>query len=105
MPLGIPVVWSDSCLLHEPGGEVWIGVPIPGDEVPARATLIRDALVAAGAPVFAAEEHSDDAILAVHDPELVAFLCDAWETWQQRVTRTTQGRPVSCRTSFRTPDS
>ena len=35
MALSIPVVWSDQCLAHEPGGEIWIGVPIPGDEVPA----------------------------------------------------------------------
>ncbi len=24
--LRIPVVWSPDCLLHEPGGEVWLGV-------------------------------------------------------------------------------
>ena len=29
MSLSVPVVWSDRCLLHEPGGEVWIGVPVP----------------------------------------------------------------------------
>ena len=34
MPLSVPIVWNDQCLLHEPGGEVWIGLPIPGDEVP-----------------------------------------------------------------------
>ena len=71
MPLAMPVVWSDRCLLHEPGGEVWIGLPIRGDEVPARALAIRDALAAAGAPFFEAEQHSDAPLLAVHDSGLV----------------------------------
>jgi acetoin utilization deacetylase AcuC-like enzyme len=81
--LSIPFVWSDRCLLHEPGGEVWIGLPDPGNEVPARAEAIRDALVAAGARLVPAEEHSDEAVLAVHDEGLVTFLRDAWELWQE----------------------
>lgn len=81
--LAIPVVWSDACLLHEPGGEVWIGLPDPGNEVPARATEIRDALAGAGAPVVPADPHSDDAVLAVHDAGLVEHLRTAWERWQE----------------------
>lgn len=81
MPLGIPIVWSDRCLLHEPGGEVWIGVPIPGDEVPARAVVIRDVLVAAGAHVVETQAHGDEALLAVHDAALVDFLRTAWDRW------------------------
>jgi acetoin utilization deacetylase AcuC-like enzyme len=77
----MPIVWSDECLLHEPGGDVWIGLPAPPDEPPVRATLIREALTAAGAPVVEAEEHADDAILAVHDEGLVEFLREAWEGW------------------------
>ncbi len=65
--LSIPVAWSDRCLLHEPGGEVWIGLPDPGNEVPARAAIIRDALVGAGATLVPAAEHGDDALLDVHD--------------------------------------
>jgi acetoin utilization deacetylase AcuC-like enzyme len=68
-------------LLHEPGGEVWIGVRIPGDEVPARAETIREALVAAGAPLVEATEHRDEAIVAVHDEGLVDFLRGAWDGW------------------------
>ena len=30
----MPVVWSDRHRLHEPGGEVWVGVRTPGTEVP-----------------------------------------------------------------------
>ena len=74
MPISVPLVWSDQCLLHDPGGEVWIGKQIPGDEVPERVVRIREALTAAGAPVVAAAAHPDDAILAVHDPQLVGFL-------------------------------
>jgi acetoin utilization deacetylase AcuC-like enzyme len=82
VPLTIPVVWSERCLLHEPRAEVWIGKPQPTDEPPARATLIRDSLVAAGAPLVQAEEHEDDPILAVHDRGLLEFLQDAWDDWR-----------------------
>jgi acetoin utilization deacetylase AcuC-like enzyme len=80
--LAIPVVWSESCLLHEPGGEVWIGLPDPGNEIPARAELICAALARAGAPLVPAEPHEDGALLAVHDDELVTFIRDAWSAWQ-----------------------
>jgi len=88
MPLSIPVVWSDECLLHEPGGEVWIGLPIPGDEVPERALRIREELTAAGAPLHPVEPHDDGALLDVHDPSLVDFLRTAWERWDH------EGYPV-----------
>ena len=81
MALALPVVWSDRCLLHEPGGEVWIGVPVPGDEVPARARAIRDALVEAGAPIVQAEAHRDEPLLRVHDGGLVRFLRSATSMW------------------------
>src|SRR5437899_11475519 len=28
----MPVVWSDRCRLHEPGGEIWVGIRTPGTE-------------------------------------------------------------------------
>lgn len=80
--LSIPVAWSERCLLHEPGGEVWIGIPDPGNEIPARAEVIRDALVGAGATLVPAAEHADDAVLEVHAEELVGFLRTAWEGWE-----------------------
>jgi acetoin utilization deacetylase AcuC-like enzyme len=58
-------------------------MPDPGNEVPARAEVIRDALVAAGATLIPAEAHPDEAILAVHDAGLVAFLREAWGLWQE----------------------
>jgi acetoin utilization deacetylase AcuC-like enzyme len=83
MPISMPLVWSDRCLLHEPGGEVWIGMPIPGDEVPERIVRIRAAAVGAGAELVEAEEHLDEALLSVHSAELVGFLRDAWERWNE----------------------
>jgi acetoin utilization deacetylase AcuC-like enzyme len=77
----MPVVWSDDCLLHEPGGEVWIGLPEEGNDLPARAEEIRDALVSAGGRPVDARPHADDALLSVHDADFVAYLRYAWETW------------------------
>jgi acetoin utilization deacetylase AcuC-like enzyme len=77
----LPFVWSDACLLHEPEAEVWVGVRTPATEVPERATRIRDALLAAGAREVVATPHEDEALLAVHDPELVEFLRTAWDEW------------------------
>ena len=61
------MVWSEACLLHEPKGEVWVGVTIEGTEVPERARVIRSAMEAAGAPVEESREHGDDVLDAVHD--------------------------------------
>jgi len=78
----IPVVWSDACLLHDPGGEVFVGVRTPGTEVAERALEIRRALEGAGAPFVDAAPHDDGAVLAVHDKRLVEFLSGAWDAWQ-----------------------
>jgi acetoin utilization deacetylase AcuC-like enzyme len=81
MALSMPVVWSDRHRLHDPGGEVWVGVRIPGTELPARAERIRATLTAAGARVVEAAAQPDEAILAVHDPALPAYLAQAWREW------------------------
>jgi acetoin utilization deacetylase AcuC-like enzyme len=80
--LALPLVWSDRHRLHEPGGEVWVGVRTPGTEVPARAERIRDELTAAGARLVSARAQPDEALLRVHDPALVAYLAEAWERWE-----------------------
>jgi acetoin utilization deacetylase AcuC-like enzyme len=79
--LPVPVVWSEDCVQHEPGGEVWLGVWDRGTEVPARALVLRDALAAAGAPVLPAREHDDAILRAVHDPLLVDHLAGVWRDW------------------------
>jgi acetoin utilization deacetylase AcuC-like enzyme len=79
--LKVPVVWSEDCLRHEPGGGVWLGVRDQADEVPARALVLRDALAAAGAPVVPAEPHGDEIVRIVHDPALVDHLAGIWRSW------------------------
>lgn len=83
MALSIPLVWTDAHRLHDPATGIWLGVPIPTDELPQRAELIRAALVEAGAPLVPAEPHPDEALLAVHDAGLVEFLRGAHDGWQE----------------------
>jgi acetoin utilization deacetylase AcuC-like enzyme len=78
----MPVVWSDRHRLHDPGGEVWVGVRTPGTEVPGRAERIRAALEEAGARFVEAAEQADDAVLAVHDAPLTEYLATAWDEWE-----------------------
>jgi hypothetical protein len=58
----MPVVWSDRCRLHDPGGEIFVGVRTPGTEVVARAEAILAALSEADARIVDAEQHSDAAL-------------------------------------------
>jgi acetoin utilization deacetylase AcuC-like enzyme len=82
MALNVPVVWSDTCLLHDPGGEVFVGMRTHGTELPERAIQIRRALQDAAAPFVDAVAHDDAAVIAVHDERLVDFLSGAWDAWQ-----------------------
>src|SRR5262249_8652347 len=79
---GLPVVWSEDCLRHEPAGEVWLGVWEPGTELPERANVLLAALGDAGARVADARRHDTDALLAVHDAELVDHLATIWAQWE-----------------------
>lgn len=103
MALSIPVVWADAHRLHDPATAVWIGVPIPTDELPQRAEAIRTALEEAGAPIVLAEPHPDDPLLAVHAPELVAFLRGAWEAWEAAALPADPGQPNVVGYIFPTP--
>ncbi len=79
---GMPVVWHDDCLLHDPEGEVWLGVWDAGTEAPERATVLLEALTAAGAEIVPATAHDEAAILAVHDEALVEYLRTVWDQWE-----------------------
>ncbi|MDQ3136977.1 MAG: histone deacetylase family protein [Gemmatimonadota bacterium] len=79
----MPMVWSELHRRHEPGGEVWVGVRTPGTEVPERAERIRTEIVAAGATVIEADPHPDDALLAIHDADLLDYLASAWSDWRE----------------------
>lgn len=79
---GMPVVWQPDCLRHEPDGEVWLGVWETGTEVPARASVVLEALRSAGAEIVAATAHDDAALLAVHDAALLEHLATIWSDWE-----------------------
>ena len=60
----MPVVWSDACRRHDPGGEIWVGVRTPSTEVPERVDVILDALTeGGGARLVEADRQPDDALL------------------------------------------
>jgi acetoin utilization deacetylase AcuC-like enzyme len=101
--LETPVVWTDEHRRHDPATGVWVGVQIASDEVPRRAEAIRAALEAAGAPIVPAEPHPDEALLAVHDPELVDFLRRAWRDWHAAGLPADPGQPDVVGYLFPTP--
>ena len=74
-------MWSDDVLLHVPLAEVWVGVRTPGTEVPERATLVREALLAAGADEVPATTHDDAVLAGLHDPGLLNHLETVWDAW------------------------
>jgi acetoin utilization deacetylase AcuC-like enzyme len=75
------LVWSPETRLHEPKGEVWVGVPTPGTEVPERVDRILDALAADGIAAVEAEAHDDTVLEAVHDPAFVGHLERIYDEW------------------------
>jgi acetoin utilization deacetylase AcuC-like enzyme len=79
--LNLDVVWSAEVLRHVPGAEIWVGVATPATEVPRRATILRDAVEAAGARLLPARAHDDTVLREVHDPALLAYLATAHGTW------------------------
>ncbi len=76
----MPVVWSDRCLLHDPGREIWVGLPTEASEVPARIDCILDTL--ARPDLLTAEEHDDEILKTIHDENLLRYLQSAWDEWQ-----------------------
>jgi acetoin utilization deacetylase AcuC-like enzyme len=79
------VVHTEHHRAHDPSVETYLGLPLPANEVPARADAIRDALAADGG--FERVDpagHGVAPILAVHDPGLVRFLEEAWPAAQDQ---------------------
>ena len=83
------VVHTDRHRGHDVTHETYLGLPVPANEVVARAEVIRADLAAD--PAFAVVEPTDhglDPILAVHDAGLVRFVEEAWPALvRQRVAR------------------
>jgi acetoin utilization deacetylase AcuC-like enzyme len=80
-PLRLPVVWSEVVLQHDPGAEIWVGVRTPGTELPARAIVLRDAVVAAGAELVPVSPYDETVLRSVHDAELLEHLATIAEEW------------------------
>jgi acetoin utilization deacetylase AcuC-like enzyme len=79
----IPFVWSDTVLLHEPRHQVWAGKQAPASESPRRATVIREALRAAGHPELPAGSHPDGTLADVHQAGLLEWLRDGSRLWSE----------------------
>src|SRR4051794_24111973 len=77
----VPVVWSPDTRLHEPRHEVWVGVPMPGTELPARVDVILEALTAAGHDLIEATASPEEPLNRVHTAELLAFQRSAADRW------------------------
>jgi acetoin utilization deacetylase AcuC-like enzyme len=81
MTLDVTLVWSPEVLRHVPGAEIWVGLRTPGTELPARAEVLRRAVLDAGAHEIPAAAHPDDLLHAVHDPAMTRWLREAWDLW------------------------
>lgn len=77
------VVWHPETRLHEPKGEMWVGVPDPGDEVPERVDRILAALTEGGDRIVEATRHDDVTLDAVHDPAFLRHLRTIHAEWMQ----------------------
>jgi acetoin utilization deacetylase AcuC-like enzyme len=82
-------VYTDHHRAHDVTDEVYLGLPIPANEVVQRAGIIRGALLADGGfDLVDPTEHGELPILAVHDKGLVRFLEEAWrEVRRQAIGR------------------
>jgi acetoin utilization deacetylase AcuC-like enzyme len=95
----IPVVGDDTHRRHDPPFELNNGERVsPVHEHPGRVDVIGEALSAAGHPVQPPRPHGDGALLAVHDPAMVAFLRDGYDAW-----RAAGGPQVMIADTFRSP--
>jgi acetoin utilization deacetylase AcuC-like enzyme len=77
----VPVVWSPETRRHDPQHEVWVGVATDGTERAIRVDAILEALEADGHELVQAGPQPDDALLAVHDLDLLEFLRTAADRW------------------------
>lgn len=79
----LKAIHSPDTLLHRPGAEIWVGVAIPGTEVPERVEVLTSALSTAGLTMEAPDPQPIEALEAVHDPAMVEFIRTAWSRWQR----------------------
>jgi acetoin utilization deacetylase AcuC-like enzyme len=77
------VHWSPLTRRHEPKGEVWVGVPTPGDEVAERVDRILGALTGDRFELVEATAHDDRALRVVHHPDLLRHLETVHDEWMR----------------------
>ena len=77
------ITWSPATRLHEPKGEVWVGVPNAGDEVPERVDLILAALSDGGHRPVEAVAHDNSVLASVHDPAFLRHLETIHADWMR----------------------
>ena len=77
----VPVLWSPETRLHDPRGEVWVGVPTVGTETAERVDAILTAL--SSYHLVEVPSGPDDALRSVHDEEMLEFLRTASARWAE----------------------
>src|SRR5580765_3005184 len=76
--------YSPAHLDHVPAEEFERGRMLPAVEIPERVESVLARLEERKlGPILPPQEFGDEAILRVHDPELVAFLSEAFAEWQK----------------------
>jgi acetoin utilization deacetylase AcuC-like enzyme len=79
--LSLPVVFDEDVLRHDPRAEIWVGVRLPGTELAARAVVLRDAVVAAGARLVAPADDPAPLLASVHDAGFLRHLETVYDDW------------------------
>ncbi|WP_346896585.1 histone deacetylase family protein [uncultured Roseibium sp.] len=76
-------IFDERQLKHNPERYFRRGAYIPHPEQPERAVLIRDMLLKNGFEIEPPQDHGEEAIKAVHDPDYVDFWKDAYQRWRE----------------------
>ncbi|MGQ0847867.1 MAG: histone deacetylase family protein [Actinomycetota bacterium] len=79
----IPVIYPSAHAAHVPDEEIWVGVKIPGTELPARGNIVAAALRSAGYLLEEPGPIDDEDLATVHDPDFLSFLRSAYDRWQE----------------------
>ncbi|MFZ0625247.1 MAG: histone deacetylase family protein [Acidimicrobiia bacterium] len=97
-----PVVYSPDHRFHDTDTGIWVGVPIPSEEVPARAEIIVDHLRSLGHEVLQSKSHDDSVLESVHDVDLIEYLRTAHEKWEAWGYGIDPGQPIVTAYAFPT---
>jgi acetoin utilization deacetylase AcuC-like enzyme len=79
--LGMPAVFDDAVLRHQPSAEIRVGLPHTRTQQPSRATIHREAVLDPGASLVAPSDDPASLLEAVHDPAFLRHLSTVYEDW------------------------